>query len=287
MGITPLTHNTTYYYSFYASNVLGGTWAGTTSFNTQTILPPVVTNHAPTRALTSSAELHGEVIATNWGSTEVWVYWGPSDGGTTKTNWRRAEYLGIHNEELVYTNITGLSAGVTYYYRFYGSNLVGGGWANSTTNFTTVAYPGNFAKKLRIYYGGYNGAETLTNFPALVRFNTGISGFDYDGFNNPTNPIDLRFGNESEEIELLYEIDTWNTNGDSYVWVQVRDFTNDCVIWAYWGSPLAMEPGYATDGSAWDRSYEAVWHMNQTNVQDSTANGWDSLGVNGNPALTS
>ena len=64
-----------------------------------------------------------------------------------------------------------------------------------------------------------NGA--LTNFPMLVQFGTNIGSFDYNQFSSPSNAADLRFTASNGTTELYYDIDTWNTNGQSYVWVRV------------------------------------------------------------------
>jgi len=82
--------------------------------------------------------------------------------------------------------------------------------------------------KMKIQFTGYNKTETLTNFPALVVFTNGMSSgtFQYGQFAS-TNGWDLWFANESG-TELNYEIEQWGTNTNSYVWVQVPTFTNNC-----------------------------------------------------------
>ena len=134
--------------------------------------------------------------------------------------------------------------------------------------------------KMKITFSGYNKAETLTNFTALVVFSNNMnnSGFDYSRFAS-TNGWDLRFQNSNESSELNYEIEQWSPAGGgagtSYVWVQVPTISssNDC-IWAYWGNTnaVASAPSYTTNGAAWDAHYMGVWHMGETNALDSTAN---------------
>jgi len=132
---------------------------------------------------------------------------------------------------------------------------------------------GDWAKKAQIQFSGYNRTETLTNFPALVLLGTNVSGFSYSALASPANGGDLRFSSATGD-ELNYEVDSWNTNGTSYVWVQVPALgsSNDTIL-AYWGNPAqTIPPACTTNGATWDTLYDGVWHMKQTNVVDSTTN---------------
>ena len=130
--------------------------------------------------------------------------------------------------------------------------------------------------KMKITFTGYDKAETLTNFPALVILNeSGTNGFQYSQFAS-ANGWDLRFKDASETSELNYEIENWNdAESNSYVWVQVPELTDGTQIWACWGDPaLAGSPAaYTTNGATWGAEYRGVWHMTETNAIDSTANG--------------
>ena len=114
--------------------------------------------------------------------------------------------------------------------------------------------------RMRITFAGYNRSNSLTNFPALVRLHEGLDGFSYDDFSTPDGR-DLRFANAAEQESLTYEIDEWNTNGVSTVWVRIPELTSETSIWAYWGSPsLTNVPVYVTDGSTWSEGFAGVWH---------------------------
>jgi hypothetical protein len=135
---------------------------------------------------------------------------------------------------------------------------------------------GIWSYKMQLSFPGYDAPETLTNFPALVVLSTNLSGFSYKQFAS-TKGYDLRFASLNGSINLNYEIEQWNTNGNSCVWVQVPQLSTGCYIWAYWGNTnisVAMLPaGYTTNGAAWDaNAFAAVWHMGQANTLDSTAN---------------
>ena len=91
---------------------------------------------------------------------------------------------------------------------------------------------------LQMKFSGYNRSETLTNFPALVILGSNVTGFVYNSLLSGAN-ADLRFTDDTQTNALNYQIDYWNTNGLSYVWVQVPQLTNNTSIWAYWGKTQA------------------------------------------------
>ena len=132
-------------------------------------------------------------------------------------------------------------------------------------------------EKVQINFSGYTASETLTNFPALIVLNNGIGGgtFQYSQFASSSGG-DLRFSASDGTTELNYEIESWNTNGNSYVWVQVPALSSNSYIWAYWGNTSATNPpSYTTSGATWSNGFALVYHMNQTSgstVYDSTAN---------------
>jgi len=140
----------------------------------------------------------------------------------------------------------------------------GGGVHTSRTHVIAVyGPPPNIGiNKLDVTFAGYSGSETLLGFPALVRLGTHLEGFAYSQFAS-ADGYDLRFTDAAGKQSLAYEIEEWNTNGVSAVWVRVPVLpaggTNVC---AFWGVPgLASPPSYTTDGSTWSQGYAAVWHM--------------------------
>jgi hypothetical protein len=155
---------------------------------------------------------------------------------------------------------------------------------SGTTGFTA------WTNKMPITFSGYNKVETLTNFPVLVVLNTGLPGFSYSQFAS-TNGYDLRFSADGS-TQLNYEIEQWNPGGSSYVWVQVPQLSGGSQIWAYWGNAGAASgpAGYTINGAVWPtNAFAAVWHMNQPDVLDSTANGNNGTGngsVSTSPGIT-
>ena len=109
---------------------------------------------------------------------------------------------------------------------------------------------------------GYAGMETLANFPVLVKFaKDAPAGFDYSQFQ--PGQADLSFEDASGN-KLAYEIDTWDEEGTSFVWVKVPELTAATKIVAKWGDPEAT----ADRGSVWSAAgYAGVWHMGETENQ--------------------
>ena len=113
----------------------------------------------------------------------------------------------------------------------------------------------------------YSSTEMLTNFPALVVLSTNLSGFSYSQFAS-TNGYDLRFSTSDNSQELNYEVEKWNTNGSSYVWVQVPQLQSGTYIWATWDNSAVCHyqcsGSLHTNGAMWPTaSYAGVWHMDQ------------------------
>ena len=63
---------------------------------------------------------------------------------------------------------------------------------------------------------------SLADFPVLVRLSTAIDGFSYSDFQQQDG-VDLAFLDARGNV-LAHEIDTWNTDGESLVWVKVPAF---------------------------------------------------------------
>ena len=114
----------------------------------------------------------------------------------------------------------------------------------------------DYAHALDVSFTGYAGTTALENFPALVKLSEGIRGFSYADFALP-NGGDLRFTDASGAL-VPHEIDTWNTNGVSLVWVKVPSLTASAAITAHYGCARPCVPKVE---SVWDDNYVGVWHL--------------------------
>ena len=145
---------------------------------------------------------------------------------------------------------------------------------------------GAWSRMQAITFPGYDKTETLTNFPVLVTLGAHLAGFSYADFASPTDGADLRFAADNQVDELNFEIEKWDTNGVSFVWVQVPRLAGpDTRILALWGNPAAAAPACQTNGAAWSNNFVAVWHLGEATAtcRDSTVNRNDGT-KNGNTA---
>ena len=126
-----------------------------------------------------------------------------------------------------------------------------------------------------ISVSGYTGSTPLANFPVLVRVSsTTIDGFSYADC--AADGSDIAFV-DANGIALPREIDTWNTSGESLVWVRLPVCTNNASFSMTWGdAAIASQPACQTDGSVWTAAgYVGVWHMSEASgtIADATAHG--------------
>ena len=228
-----------------------------------------------------------DYTAELWGSfggcdyVDATLYWGPRDGGTNSSAWAHANHFGrvtaagTSQPIVVSATVRGLLPGSPHYYRWHGFRSGGVRWSGGSGRFDARGYS-EWPHRMKIAFSGYGGEETLTNFPALVQLSPGIGGFSYEGFAFPDGR-DLRFSIPGRLAPLFYEIEDWDTNGVSTVWVRVPALTADTAIRAYWGNAsIAVPAPYTSDGSVWSDGFKGVWHFNDT-LTDSAAEQIDAV----------
>ena len=120
-----------------------------------------------------------------------------------------------------------------------------------------------YAKSIDITFPGYTGSTTLTDFPVLVRLSTTRNKFDYSVCQ--ANGADLRFSDADGNL-LSHEIDTWNTSGESLVWVKVPSLNASTHIIAYYGYTGDDQPPAVTASDVWSADFVGVWHMKESGV---------------------
>ena len=132
----------------------------------------------------------------------------------------------------------------------------------------------------------YDRSE-LTDFPMVIR----ISDNSPENFEYPqaaSDGSDIRFIDENGEF-LPFELDTWNTSGESVFWVKVPKYRQGTKVTMCWGLVDGKTPPEAPEESVWS-SYTAVWHMSETitaanaattDSADSSGNGYSAKPTNG------
>ena len=140
--------------------------------------------------------------------------------------------------------------------------------------------PTAFTHSSSILVSGYTGSSALANFPLMIKLaeNSPV-GFSYADCEQTA----LRFADAEGNI-LPHEIDTWNPNGISVIWVRVPELSGTSTeLTMYYGG---SGDGVATvAGEVWSASgYNAVWHFSG-NGNDSV-NGLKPTTVTGTPDFT-
>ncbi len=121
------------------------------------------------------------------------------------------------------------------------------------------------------------GRGELRDLPVLVALDP--DRFDYAAVRSDGGDLQFRDANGAL---LPHEIETWNPEGRSSLWVRVPIIdadTADDHIWLHYGNPdLARDDRLAE--SVWS-SYLAVYHMggDDEEVKDSTAQGLEGVGI--------
>ena len=208
--------------------------------------------------------------------TSVSVFYG-TDGET----WTELS-LGSTNEAATLTvSASGFAVGVRYLWYAVATATSGG------TPKTTVSQPQSFVARAFDPTGNYKSFTATVvwdgapaeNLPFLLRISEGgVNGFDYDDVT--ASGLEIL---DADGQLLPFEIDTWNTNGESLVWVLPPVYEDGATVTVRYGAPFANAPLPATN--VWT-AYVAVWHMNEILVDaesgnhytpDSTASGWHAF----------
>ena len=143
---------------------------------------------------------------------------------------------------------------------------------------------------------GFTDEEaTLNDFPLLVRISSAtIEGFAYDLCQ--ADGKDIRFTSLDGATVYPHEIDEWNTDGESLVWVRIPALAKGCQFKFWFGdSSVTAAPAYTTNGAVWKGAdYFGVYHMNETEgagtasylAYDSSTYGFDLTPKKGSGDLT-
>ncbi len=134
-NLTGLAPGITYYVRAYATNKAGTSYGNEIQFSTLAPTLPLLTTNATSNITRTAASSGGDVYSDGASAvTERGICWGTSPNPTTANN-KTINGSGMGSFT---SNLTGLSAGVTYYVRAYAKNGVGTGYGNQQ-QFTTLA----------------------------------------------------------------------------------------------------------------------------------------------------
>lgn len=148
----------------------------------QSATPDIDNTNGATHLKSTRANLNGALVSNGGLQTEVFVFWGETDGGTTFSNWDNAASLGVAEIGPLSMAVADLIPNQSYSYRFYANNSDGDAWASSPTNF--VAPP-------------WDGPRTPTGFTILDTSGITSIGEIIDG------DVDLRPTTSAEKTSII------------------------------------------------------------------------------------
>jgi uncharacterized repeat protein (TIGR01451 family) len=138
----------------------------------------------------------------------------------------------------------------------------------------------NWTKRIKLTFTNTAQTEPLVDFPVLVTLN----GSRIDYAHTLTNGEDIRFVDADGVSVLAHEIERWDEDGTSYVWVKVpriEPSSDNDYIWMYFGNPEAHDGQDPTN--VFTDTYRMVYHLEESPalidgvVRDSTANAFHGL----------
>ena len=151
---------------------------------------------------------------------------------------------------------------------------------------TSSVYPASVSPssgfRTELTVAGYaGGAEVQKRMPVLVRVSPETIGtFNYSKCLE--GGTDVFFSSDEEGLNrLACDIELWNTNGTSLVWVKIPEIAGtNTKFYMFWGGGEAAVRPASTE--VWSE-YVAVWHMNSydpsTGVRDETGHGWNVTNI--------
>ena len=147
IGLTNLNASTSYVFRVRATNSAGSTWSDAVSFTTGSVpKAPALSVANPTTVGTTTATTKGNLLSFD-GSTNptVTLYYGTSDGNQTPANWTASPVsLSTKPVGSLNHNLTSLTAGTTYFYRYFATVTISGTAYSSFSDlgsFTTLGLP--------------------------------------------------------------------------------------------------------------------------------------------------
>jgi formylglycine-generating enzyme required for sulfatase activity len=177
-------------------NVVNSLKADVTKVSVSSIsLAPIINNtNGASNVQATSATLNGTLTSAGGAGTLVYVYWGPTDGTNNASAWANSTFLGTNSAvcPVQYaSDVSGLDANRTYYYRYFATNSYGGSWAGVSACFTTALATAQFAladssgseataaTNIVVTLSAPSGADVSINYAVFASSTATGSGVDY------------------------------------------------------------------------------------------------------------
>lgn len=177
------------------------------------------------------------------------------------------------------TNLTGFASSGTYAVRFTYVSSGSGATVVGDTEFSVRRAPVDvgsavnvamFSHRARVSFEAYEGASALADFPVLVRLSESmVENFSYGDL---VDGNDLVFTDESDHI-LACDVDTWNPDGESLIWVRVPSLAASTQIYMYYGTRSSYGAPCTSATNVWSK-YVGVYHLG-TGLSEAGGSGRD------------
>jgi hypothetical protein len=125
----------------------------------------------------------------------------------------------------------------------------------------------SWSRRVCVRVDNTGGPEALIDLPVLLLLDAGR--IDYDAV--APDGKDIRVVDADGQTELAFEVDGWNADGVSSLWVRVPLIpadSNEEALCVYFGNPNAGD-GQDAPGT-WPAPYSAVWHLSP-DLRDATS----------------
>jgi hypothetical protein len=261
--VADLDPGTRYIYRARVSSTSGTSWSSTPRVLVTRTKAPSISDSGLVTASASTAVLSATLDDAGGDTPTITLFWGDVDGGSDPANWQHGVTLGTRNQgDTITGTIDGLTPDTEYFYRWRAVNSGGAAWSAAEATIVTLFDRSRMDGMMHITFPGYTRSTTLTDFPVAITLSESIPNFSYASFASDDGH-DIRFTNADGTQALQYEIENWNTNGESTVWVKIPSLTPDTSIYVYWGDPDQMsQHRFTTNGAVWRADYHGVWHFN-------------------------
>lgn len=168
-----------------------------------------ISNSAPTNVTSTSACLNGYLASTGTSDTAVFVFYGPTDGGTNPANWAATNTSQVSPQipGTKSVTVTLPSWGETYY-RYAASNAMGLAWATNapgyllTADVTVSVDPTAIGENSATATFTFARPATMTGLPLTVSFTANGSAATYRYVLNATSNVTIAGGATSATVQV-------------------------------------------------------------------------------------
>lgn len=146
----------------------------------------------------------------------------------------------------------------TWWARAYIASTPNYAGADAMTSFVVWRTPSDIYTDSVTISTGYTGEEAVTDFVIPVRLSEALPGFSYERA-QAGDGLAFVCGDEI----LSYDVELWNPEGESIVWVKIPELTATTAITMWWHAKVGFALGGMNAAEVWS-NYHGVWHFGET-----------------------